>query len=85
MKKEQLPTWRIDNFYSFFMSIVIAVFSFAALYFGLSTQIAVLNTKMDNVIAIVQEEKQARVRELQALNEYERRLAIIEGMHQVNR
>jgi hypothetical protein len=34
MKKPDLPAWRIDNVFSFGISIITSVFAFAALYFS---------------------------------------------------
>lgn len=47
MTKHNLPIYRIDNIYAFFVSLIISVFSFATLYFGLSTQIQLLTQKID--------------------------------------
>ena len=47
MTKSNLPIYRIDNFYGFLASLVMSVFAFATLYFGLSTQIQLLTQKVD--------------------------------------
>ena len=47
MTKTNLPIWRIDNFWAFVVSFVVSIFSFATLYFGLSTQIQLLTQKVD--------------------------------------
>ena len=49
MTKHNLPTWRIDNIYGFFILIIVSVFSFATLYFGLSTQIQLLAQKLETI------------------------------------
>jgi len=50
MKKYDLPLWRIDNMYGFFVSIAVSVFAFASLYFGLSLKIELLNQKVDYLV-----------------------------------
>ncbi len=49
MTKNNLPIWRIDNIYGFFITIIASIFSFATLYFGLSTQIQLLTQKIDTM------------------------------------
>ena len=49
MTKHNLPIYRIDNIYGFFVSLIMSVFAFATLYFGLSTQIQLLAQKLDTV------------------------------------
>lgn len=87
MKEENLPRWRIDNLWAFLVAVVTAVFSFAALYFGLSTEIKLnyqnLANKIDFQTQLLEEHKitgdKDKTTILSALNELERRLSFLEG------
>ena len=55
MTKNNLPVWRVDNYYAFFVSIAVSVFAFAGLYFGLSNKIDLLTQKVDYLVQQVGE------------------------------
>jgi len=64
MTKNNLPTWRIDNYYAFFVSIAVSVFAFATLYYGLSLKLELLNQKVDYLVKQTEEYNQ-RNKEIQ--------------------
>ena len=47
MSKNQLPSWRTDNMWAFAVSLIVSVFAFAGLYYGLSNKIDLLTQRMD--------------------------------------
>lgn len=49
-KKTLEYNWRFDNLYGFVVSIMVSVFAFAGLYYGLSNKIDLLTQKMDYLI-----------------------------------
>ena len=53
--KQNLPNWRTDNVYAFFVSIAVSVFAFASLYFGLSMKIELLTQKVDYLVKQTEE------------------------------
>ena len=53
--KQNLPAWRIDNLYAFFVSIAVSVFAFASLYFGLSLKLELLTQKVEYLVRQTEE------------------------------
>ena len=69
--KQYKLNWRVDNIYGFFVSIIVSVFAFAGLYYGLSLKIELLNQKVDY---LVQQTKEYNERNKEVLT----RLGIVE-------
>ena len=53
--RQNLPAWRIDNLYAFFVSIAVSVFAFASLYFGLSLKLELLTQKVEYLVRQTEE------------------------------
>jgi hypothetical protein len=78
MSKQELPAWRTDNLYSFFVAICVGVFAFAGLYFSLSTKFELLAQRQEYMIK-TQEEYNERNKEIQIkLEDHGTRLTKIE-------